>query len=100
MQYIIELGKQLVNSLKYIEKRTNMKVKTSFLNLFVFDDIYTLDSIPEVLIFLAGAPKGLYDAKTDDKEKEIKKLLNKMEYDHDYMLKKDMKNKTLTIIDP
>ena len=33
-------------------------------------------------------------------EKEIKKLLNKMEYDHDYMLKKDMKNKTLTIIDP
>lgn len=74
MQYIINLGKQLVNSLKYIEKRTNMKVKTSFLNLFVFDDIYTLDSIPEVLIFLAGAPKGLYDAKTDDKEKEIKKL--------------------------
>ena len=74
MQYIIDLGKQLVNSLKYIEKRTNMKVKTSFLNLFVFDDIYTLDSIPEVLIFLAGAPKGLYDAKTDDKEKEIKKL--------------------------
>lgn len=66
MQYIINLGKQLVNSLKYIEKRTNMKVKTSFLNLFVFDDIYTLDSIPEVLIFLAGAPKGLYDAKTDD----------------------------------
>ena len=63
MQYIIDLGKQLVNSLKYIEKRTNMKVKTSFLNLFVFDDIYTLDSIPEVLIFLAGAPKGLYDAK-------------------------------------
>ena len=57
MQYIIDLGKQLVNSLKYIEKRTNMKVKTSFLNLFVFDDIYTLDSIPEVLIFLAGAPK-------------------------------------------
>ena len=41
MQYIIDLGKQLVNSLKYIEKRTNMKVKTSFLNLFVFDDIYT-----------------------------------------------------------
>ena len=66
MQYIINLGKQLVNSLKYIEKRTNMKVKTSFLNLFVFDDIYTLDSIPGVLIFLAGAPKGLYDAKTNE----------------------------------
>ena len=33
-------------------------------------------------------------------EKEIKKLLNKMKYDHDYMLKKDNKNKTLTIIDP
>ena len=33
-------------------------------------------------------------------EKEIKKLLNKMKYDHDYMLKKDNKNKTLTVIDP
>ena len=41
----------------------------------------------------------LHDKKTLS-EKEIKKLLNKMKYDHDYMLKKDMKNKTLTIIDP
>lgn len=32
--------------------------------------------------------------------KEVNKLLNKMRYDDDYMLKKDNKNKTLTIVDP
>lgn len=33
-------------------------------------------------------------------EKETNKLFDKMQYDHDYMLKEDIKNKTLTVIDP
>lgn len=67
-QYIVTMGNQIIKSLLNIKKRMNVQAKTSFLRIFDDDDYQLYDGVAGALSFAIGFPRGLYDAKTNDKE--------------------------------
>ena len=90
---------QFVNSIFIPERKIVLRVNHKSKTVQIARIKYGSKKYENAQILYQQGYQILHDKKKLS-EKEIKKLLNKMKYDHDYMLKKDNKNKTLTVIDP
>lgn len=90
---------QFANSIFIPERKIVLQVNHKSKTVQIARIKYGFEEYENAQILYQQGYQILHNKKTLTK-KEVDKLLNKMKYNHDYMLKKDNKNKTLTVIDP